>query len=130
MIYHRYEDADLATVTSEISLEQVYEGKGKRWMWWLIAAAGVVGVVGVGLLSWLLWPRKQVVPRFSLPDQLTPFTVLGFLRRIEAKNGFSEPQKHELRESIARVERHYFSSAGDGAVDLKRVAEEWLQRVK
>jgi hypothetical protein len=129
MTYQRYEDADLAKVEQEIALEEQY-GKPSHRRQWAVALA--VTVLGVLALAVILWPRRSVVvarARFEMPRRVTPFTVLGLLKEIQANNGLDSAGKTDLRSSIDRIERYYF--VGDGAIepDLQAIAESWLRRV-
>ena len=132
MTYQRFQDADLVSVTNEISLEQQYGKNSYAWVW-LAGIAGVI-VVGAGLLLLIL--RRRVVHvqenRWRLPERLTPFTVLGLLRGIETNNGLSDAHREELRVSITTLERDYFAAdAHVGGDDgLRALAETWMARAR
>ncbi len=131
VIYQRYEDADLAKVEAEISLEEEY-GKPSRSHWWMIAAT--IALLGALALAVILWPRKTAetaLARFQMPERVTPFTVLGLLRQIESNNGFDDASKRELVASIHDIESHYFEGDGNGDAEpnIRAVAESWLGRV-
>jgi hypothetical protein len=130
MTYQRYQDADLVSAKEEVDLEQAYGRRSRAWLWW--AGAAAVGVlVLVGAVVVLLRRRKPAEgQRFRLPERLTPFTVLGLLREIRQNNGLAEAQQKELEQSIARLERHYFADDGNGATDLKALAEDWVRRAR
>ena len=107
-IYQRYDDADLLSVDRNISLLEKYGETNYAWLWPVMAllAAGLVTVLLV-----VLSPRRTqqtAAPRFALPDEITPFTVLGLLRQIERNNGFDVNRKQELATCISRLEQHYF----------------------
>jgi hypothetical protein len=127
-VYQRYVDADLMAVQEEVDLEARYGRRSLAWVPWAI----VGGVAGVGLLIGavllLRRPKKQAAGAFTLPEKLTPFTVLGLLRRIKANNGFSAEQREELEASIRRLEKYYFAEDGNGQVDLRQLAEGWVQK--
>ena len=79
----------------------------------------------------MLVPRRTLptaVPRFELPDSITPFTVLGLLRQIERNNGFDGHGKLELATCINRLEQHYFLRIDDDEPDLEEIAESWIRR--
>ena len=127
----RYNDADLDTVESTVTLEHSYGEVSSPWPWYL--AAGVAVLVVVGLVIAATRRRQDAAPesQFELPDPLTPFNVLGLLRRIERNNGFAPATRDELGANIALLERHYFAGAnGNGHTppDLRAIAERWITR--
>ena len=129
LVYQRYVDADLAKV-----------GPGDLARGEVRAAAVCVARLGRRRTCWRLrlsrsrsgscapGPRRVAVQRFQMPELVTPFSVLGLLREIQHKNGFSAPQSQELAGSIERIERHYFAQADGDAIDLRQVAETWIRR--
>lgn len=127
--YQRYNDADLAAVEPVVSLEQVYGKTSYAWVAWASLAA-VAAVVALGWVA--VWarrrPKRAHSARFRMPDELTPFTVLGLLRQIEAQNGLSPTGKQELADSINRLERHYFVGEQSEHPDLQQLAASWLQK--
>jgi hypothetical protein len=133
MNYHRYQDADLATVTPEVSLEERYGGRNPLWLW--LSALGTAVVVGGVAIVLILLTRKaetKAERRWHLPSRLTPFTVLALLKQLQADNHLSASQQEELRQSIAQIERHFFAVHSNGSVqgepDLRGLAEQWLER--
>jgi hypothetical protein len=128
-IYQRYVDADLLAVGEEVDLEQRYGRRSLAWVPWVIVGGGVACVaLLIGAVLLLRRPKKKATGAFTLPEKLTPFTVLGLLRRIKANNGFSAEQRAELEASIKKLERHYFAQDGNGQVDLRQLAEGWVQK--
>jgi hypothetical protein len=128
LVYQRYVDADLARVGAEIALESRYEQPRYAWLGWaglgilaLALAAAVIAKLRSG-------PKRVRVQPFHMPELVTPFSVLGLLREIQHKNGFSPPQSQELAGSIERIERHFFAEANGDAIDLRQVAETWISR--
>ena len=65
-----------------------------------------------------------------MPEEITPFSVLGLLRNIEHNNGLQPPQRDELNASIERIESHYFDKASPTEPDLKQIAETWIRQAK
>ena len=63
-----------------------------------------------------------------MPELVTPFSVLGLLREIQHNNGFSAAETQELAGSIERIKRHFFAESDGDAIDLRQVAETWIQR--
>jgi hypothetical protein len=130
LTFHRYKDADLVAVSQDISLEEKYGEPSRAWLWTAVA----VGILAIALavLAYRLARRPATIDadELKLPDNLTPFNVIGLLRRIEQTNGFNEAQKIELGRSIDRLERHFFSGDANGELDLKEIAESWLRKTK
>jgi len=127
----RFVDADLATVDPVVTLEQRYGADGGRgWLGWSV---GALAAVGLGLAGWR-WARRAPGPgqhaRFSVPENVSAFTVLGLLRRIEAEDGLSPGEKDELRTSIDGLERRYFAEQGGEEEELEELAQRWVGRTR
>jgi hypothetical protein len=97
-------------------------------MWWTAGLALLAGGAFVALRR----NRPAQVESAggpALPDELTAFTVLGFLRQIEA-NGIAGDRKAALQAEIARLEEHYFGTSSSSAPDLSRIANEWAAHAR
>jgi hypothetical protein len=126
MHYQRYDDADLVTVEPQVALAERYASRNLYWVW-LTLAAVVAALVVIGTLVWLLRRRRPApATRFAMPQEVTPFTVIGLLRDIQQNNGLSEPAHRELAASIGRLERHYFLSAEQVEPNLRDIAQRWV----
>ena len=78
-------------------------------------------------------PKERTVrkPRFAVPAEVTPFTVLGLLKDIEANNGLNPKRKEELATSINRIEKYYFGEPnGDEEPKLRDIAGTWVRQAK
>ncbi|MBX9791174.1 MAG: hypothetical protein K2Y37_19820 [Pirellulales bacterium] len=127
MLYQRYDDADLVTVEPQVALAERYAARDLRWLW-MALTIGVVSILTIGLLVWMVRRRRPApVSRFAMPRQVTPFTVIGLLRDIQANNGLSEPAHKELSASISRLERHYFLASEQVEPNLQDIAERWVR---
>jgi hypothetical protein len=129
LTYQRYVDADLASVGRTISLEARYgevDGPG-FWTWLLGTAVALALVLGVrsALRSAARGPSEA---RFTVPEPLSPFTVIGLLRRIESTNGLTPDSRAELQGQIHNIEKHYFGDADGTRPDLSEIAQTWVQR--
>jgi hypothetical protein len=129
LTYQRYLDADLASVGQVISLEARYgkvDGPG-FWTWFLGAAVALALFLGVrtALKSAARGPDEA---RFTVPEPLSPFTVIGLLRRIESTNGLTPDSQRELQGQIVHIEEHYFGDARGSTPDLGAIARTWVQR--
>jgi hypothetical protein len=127
MIYQRYQDADVQTVASQISLEKDYGKRGWGWVPWAgLAGAGFVVLAGAATYLAIRRSRRAHVGP-ELPGQLTPFTVISFLNRVRGNGNLSDSQRAELERSIVEIEQHYFAVQTNGhSPDLRRIAERWL----
>jgi hypothetical protein len=127
LLYQRYNDADLAAVEQTVSLEQQYGTEGSNWKWYL--AAGLAVVIGLGgVLAYLLTrSRKTEEAGIALPANLNAFTVLQLLQGLRDGGKLTPPQRQELDQAIAGIERYYFSAErnGDPAPDLRGIATRW-----
>ncbi|QEH34587.1 hypothetical protein OJF2_31280 [Aquisphaera giovannonii] len=131
MIHQRYVDADLAKVGTEVVLEAKYGEPARAWLPWLVGGL-TLGALAIGAIVALARsrPRHVAASRFRVPEEITPFSVLGLLREIEHGNGLPAPQLQELNGSIRALERHYFAGANgrEAEPDLRTIAETWVRR--
>jgi hypothetical protein len=127
VIYQRYVDADLAKAEPVISLDSEYGKPNRAWIWWALGGI-ILGALLLGVLRALIFGRKAEAraARFSVPEALTPFTVLGLLRDIERNDGLATPAKRELAEDIRQLESHYFKKPNTSEPDLRGIAERWV----
>ncbi len=128
MTYQRYDDADLASVEREISLEKEYGGVRRPWLWGLAIAAPLALVGFTGYRALRTRRRRPVVARFPVPATITPFSVLALLRNIQHNNGLASAAKEELSSSIDVLERHYFAGDEVPTPNLRSLAETWSAR--
>ncbi len=120
MTYQHYQDADLATATPEIALEQSYGRPDYFWLWAGAGGGVLVAVVLIlAVLMLLRKPSRQAAQRWSLPEPLTPFTVLDLLRRMLDSGALTATQRTAIGDAVAAIERRYFAEDGDGAIDLR-----------
>jgi hypothetical protein len=129
--YMRYEDADLKTVESTVSLEQKYGEVRQVWPWYVAGGIPVLIAIGLGYRAVSKRRKTPLAEGVKLPESLTPFYVLALLRKIEAKNGFDVRTKDELTASIQNLERFYFAGVnGQTPPDLQQLAKRWVSRAK
>lgn len=140
MTFQRYDDADLVESEPTVKLTRQYRRANYAFLFWLLPlfACGVVAAV----LAGRFFADDDVAdqPRFQVPQDINPFTVLSLLKTIENENGISESQSTELNQSINRIEQFYFGNAGQGGgnqvlpsgvgspEDLSEVARKWVGR--
>jgi hypothetical protein len=128
VVYHRYVDADLATVERVVSLEQQYGSTRPAWLWALAAGVPLCLAIAVGYFAFGRRAKPVAASRFQMPQQLTPFSVLALLRNIERNNGLTEQARADLQSSIAGLERHYFAETNGAPPELRSIAENWLAK--
>lgn len=126
--YQRFDDADLVSVDPEIMLQQEYGTPERSWL--LPIVGGVALLLLLGVAFKLVTRKTQTVStaRYQMPEQITPFTVLGLLKDIERNNGLSPAGKQELGSSISRLEHYYFEAPEGEEPDLSEVARRWVGR--
>jgi hypothetical protein len=127
MLRHRYLDADLITAEETVKLERKIGDEPFPWGW-VFAGLGALAIVFGGWFVSRRGPATVAASRLAVPDQITPFTVLGLLRRIESRNELGESGRAELRSAITRLETFYFAGRNEAEPDLRRIAEEWVSR--
>jgi hypothetical protein len=130
MLYQRFDDADLAKVEPTVTLGETYGEVDRTGTWVTLGAAGL-GLIAL-VVGFLVF-RKQggtetAEDRFAVPEEITPFTVIGFLREIESNNGLTPDGLRELSASMQHIERYYFDRSEGDAPDLQRIAVEWSGR--
>ena len=125
--YQRYDDADLQTVTPEVALRGGPIAGNPAWAWVAVSVAFVF------YMLWLLFARPgrgaaQATGKvLAMPQQVTPFTVLGLLQEIAARTRLDAAQQAQLAADIARIEACHFARAADPSLDLAAVARTWLR---
>ena len=129
--YKRYADADIVDVKAELALAGVPIRPRSHRGWYF--AAAIVVVCGGGLYLLLRSGKTAAVEQvaaYTLPAQVTPFTVLNLLRRMEQDHQLPMPveRRDELARAIRELEQDYFGPAGEtnGQANLERIAREWL----
>ncbi|MCI0351657.1 MAG: hypothetical protein L0Z53_19730, partial [Acidobacteriales bacterium] len=131
MTYQRYRDADLIPVQQLLNLEERYGEASSSWLLWLVAGLVVLALAVAALILYLTRkPAPSQGPRLALPARLTPFTVLGLLKHIEALGKLNPPQKAEMDRDLSILEKHFFADEKNGQVDLKALAERWVEKVQ
>ena len=128
--WQRFVDADLASVEQTIALEYDYGDTKAPIETWIVV--GIIGLCLIAVLTSLAFMPKTAetkVARFQMPEEVTPFTVLGLLRDIERNNGLAPKRREELHTNINRLEEHFFANKGD-VPDLEELAARWVRESK
>jgi len=116
--FQRYDDVDLVDSEQVVSLERQYSN----------------AVVGLALLAAVafafVYKRPVVEPaaKFTMPEDVNPFTVLTLLRDIRQRNGIADDKAIELESSIEEVERSWFGKEKESSqLDLTKLRT-WLEQ--
>jgi len=130
MLFQRYEDADLVASSQTILLEQNYGQKNSKWIGLALLVVLFIGAIALKFKKQNLKSSgsKEKISNFNVPNEITPFSVLGLLRKIHQEKDFSEDIQLRLDESIASVEKQYFDREDEPSLNLKAIAEEWVNR--
>jgi hypothetical protein len=129
-----YQDADLVTVDAKqaaagvLLSNQVSNGLRNTATLVLLAAA-LLGLV-------LILRRRKAkahapAEALAIPAQLTPFSAVAFLRRIQQHHAsrLGASERSALDAQIAELENAYFSTSLTPEPDLTAVTRKWLQAV-
>ena len=133
--YRRYQDMDPVEAAAKVTLVEgaevakVAESDYRLWI------GGVVGLLVVALLAFLALRRKPAEstngpPLFTFPREVTPFSVIALLHRIESSHmvSLTDDQRHLLQSEIHRLEQLAFAreSNSSSSRDLDELAHRWL----
>ena len=120
----------MVSASQQIQLQQNYDTKNPKWI-------GLTILVLIILSSLVFIFKKKnssrnetvdIINDFSIPSEITPFSVLGLLRKIHKERKFANDIQSQLDESIASVEKVYFDKETQETLNLKDIAEEWVNR--
>ena len=64
----------------------------------------------------------------SLPDEITPVTVLSLLGEVRRANHMDTAMQRELDAAVLQIERRYFGADDGAEVDLRTIAQQWVER--
>lgn len=110
--FKRYADADLVEVEPKVALAGLPLRPRPVWQWFLLAG-GVAVVTAGGLIFWIRRRKPEetaAVSPYPLPEPLTPFNVIGLLRRLHADDAmrWTETDRSELAGTIKELEGYFF----------------------
>jgi len=130
MTYQRMDDADMVTAKQEVNLLAKY-GDGSSFPWWGWVVAWFV-LAALSFAGWKFYggrrPEEQE-ESLELPEDITPFTVIGLLRQVRSAPNLQDNQRNEIDNTVHRIERFYFGENAEGErPDLPNIAREWLRR--
>jgi hypothetical protein len=131
--YKQCADADLVEVTPEVAMS----GLRLRPRPWWPRVLGILiggGAAAAGIRAWRMRqaPADEIRPRHTLPETMTPFSVLQFLRSIEADEALKDTvaAHPELAGAIRDLEQSRFGRPTNGRPqpDLENIARRWQAR--
>jgi len=130
--FQRYADADIVDTAASTPLHWPVIHSARHWIW-PAAGTGVVAILAVALVIFLRrrQPSRALARAYSHPQQLTPFTLLGLLRRIrsDASLRFSAGEQQDLNNTIAELESQFFGRGKTGqGLELDAIVSLWLSR--
>lgn len=137
--YRTYDDVDpieaAATVTLSEGADAEKIARTNYLAWGLGGIASLAAILLAGIV--VFWKNPQTAqaqaPAFELPKEITPFSVVALLHRIQASTAVSLPdeQRHELRRDIATLEQASFARQGAALTspELTSLARRWTQLV-
>ena len=128
--FQRYEDVDLVETEQDVSLERQYSNAGFNFLYWLVPLIAMMFLLA-GLVVFLRkQPATETVEKFTMPEDVNPFTVLTLLRDIRQRNGIANEKAIELENSIQQVERSWFGKEDQQQPDLQKLARTWIEQAK
>lgn len=131
LTYKRYADADLVEVKPELALAGLRLRPDFTWLWVLLGLAMAGGAATFAVRRRLaVRPAEAGEAAYAMPAQVTPFTALTLLRRIQADDrlALADERRGELARTIRELEQGYFARPTNGSPngDLTRLLQTWL----
>jgi len=132
--YKRYEDSDLVEVSPDVALTGLPLRNAPRWPWY-IGGGAAFAMIGFFIARSRRRPAAvETAAVFELPATITPFSMIGLLRKIQQEKGaaLSSELQGDLTKTIADLESRYFApSAGtDSECDLGTIGRRWIEAVR
>ncbi|MGE4633214.1 MAG: hypothetical protein AAEJ47_09265 [Planctomycetota bacterium] len=128
----KYADFDIVELEEPVATLMIPAAGLPKWLMMTIAA-----IVAAFLLVMLGRKKKveeKVIPRWRMPEEVSPLSIAHLLRRIEEEEGLiDENDLPALQQEVATIEARYFAAEGDDLIDLldlKERAQQWLNRSK
>ncbi len=132
VLYQRYVDADLASVSEEVALEKTYGKTGwPLWLRWTVGLS-IPALIGLlGLVVYLLRPMRTSAVASVVPEQLDAFVTAALLREVREHPSLTPAQQAALDQDLEALERYYFSTDRNGvpAPNLRQLVDKWVTAV-
>lgn len=131
----QFSDADIVDAKPIVSIGSPVSLISRLWPALVaIASAAIAAAVLIFLIRRNPKATVTKAPPVSVPSNLTPFTAVATLRKIQSLNGTAlpPPAQEELAIAIRTLERRYFgpsttSEAQD--IELRPIVQTWVDRV-
>jgi len=92
--------------------------------------AGLIAVVRERIGQLVVGPETVVAGRYTLPADLSPFSVIKLLRCMVADDQLSVSGRSELQEQIDRLEAWFFADLRGGETPgASGSARSWVRRL-
>lgn len=122
----RYEDVDLQPVGAEIALG----GGGKRGLPWI--AGGLAAMAALGGAAFVVTKRRRQPADagpapLPLPTHINAVSVIGYLRRLQSRDGISAETVESIGKEISGLEAKHFGrdDAPQDERALEAIARRW-----
>jgi tetratricopeptide (TPR) repeat protein len=132
VVYNRYADADLVEVEPSIALAGLNLRPRPVWHWFVWG--GIALALAGGAVWWLRRHQPVMtseVSAYRVPETVTPFNLIGLLRRMHADESlrWSATHKTELTQTIQELEQRFFDRRhnGDPDPDLADIGHRWVR---
>lgn len=127
VVYQRYNDADLETVSANIALRRGPIGTNPAWAWVLL------GLATVAYFLWFFIPSRRSEMEaqeeaLRMPEQVTAFSVLALLQRIRGASALDPGQAALLEADMHRIEANHFGKKSGDSMQLDKIAGDWLKK--
>ena len=128
VVYQQYEDVDLVEVPAVIPLSPE-KSTSIPIFWYLLAAA--IGLVLIYLIRRLSGSSSEEKPTLPVPENLTPVTVLSFLKSLQNHASLPSGKKEDLSEDIATLQKQSFAPGAQAppASELEQMAKHWQRQL-
>ena len=135
--FQHFKDADLIKLDAKQAAAGIPLRTATSRVLQIVVMALVLVLVAAGgfLLLRKRGPQTSSAQEaLTLPAQITPFSVVAFLRRIqhESRAKLDEPACQSLKQQIEEIEAAFFrgTPASASAPDLEGIARKWLQAAR
>jgi hypothetical protein len=125
-----YQDMDLVTAENQVSIDTVVED----FKLWSAIGLGIAVAVGVILAVLFVFvkrskPAKTLPVRVRVPENITPVTVLSYLREVAQIGDWNNSLNAEVKGDIESLTEEHFSNKSVSGADLTELVEKWSLRL-
>lgn len=130
----RYDDADIVDAKATTPLRWPATRAARRWLPYALGGGALLLIAAIAaVVIRSRQPAQIAAESYSRPPQLTPFSVIGLLRRMQAdaQLQLSAADRRSLSSTISRLEGEYFRRGeASSKVELEPIVDEWLQAAR